>query len=183
MNKVAEQLGGSEKINFRRLQTARAIARWENEGGAVTKAEMKTVSRTIKNARSDIATSDDIKRLVDAFYERVNRDALLAPIFNEVAHVDWAQHLPALYRFWDSMLLGAGSYQGMPFPKHAVLPIQQEHFERWLALFVETVNENFAGPKSEEAKGRAVCIADTFASRMGVLTDAAALARPYFSGV
>ncbi len=133
------------------------------------------------NARSDIDTSEDIKRLVDAFYERVNRDALLGPIFNEVAHVDWALHLPALYRFWDSMLLGAGSYQGAPFPKHAVLPIQQEHFERWLALFVETVNENFAGPKSEEAKGRAVCIADTFARRMGVLTDAPALARLHFS--
>jgi hypothetical protein len=36
---------------------------------------------------------------------------------------------------------------------------------------------NFDGPKSEEAKSRAMCIADTFARRMGVLTDPAALAR------
>ncbi len=178
-----EQLRGSEKIDYGPSQIIRALARWENEGGAVTKAEMKTLSRTIKNARSDIATFEDIKRLVDAFYERVNRDAVLAPIFNEVARVDWAQHLPALYRFWGSMLLGAGSYDGAPFPKHAVLPIEQEHFERWLALFVEAVDENFAGPRSEEAKSRAVCIADTFARRMGVLIDAAALARLHFSGV
>ncbi len=74
-------------------------------------------------------------------------------------------------------MLGAGSYQGAPFPKHAVLPIEQKHFERWLALFIATVNENFTGPKSEEAKGRAICIADTFAQRMGVLTNAAALSR------
>lgn len=177
----AEHSDGSEKINFRRIQAARAIARWENEGGALQEGRKENAFKTIMNARSDIDTSEDIKRLVDAFYKRVNRDALLGPIFNEVAHVDWALHLPALYRFWDSMLLGAGSYQGAPFPKHAVLPIQQEHFERWLALFVETVNENFAGPKSEEAKGRAVCIADTFARRMGVLTDAPALARLHFS--
>ena len=120
----------------------------------------------------DIETSEDIKTLVDRFYDKVKRDELLAPIFNEVAKVDWATHLPAMYRFWETLLLGAKSYGGAPFPKHAVLPIQQEHFERWVALFVETVNENFEGSKSAEAKERAVCIADTFARRMGVLTDA-----------
>ena len=57
-----------------------------------------------------------------------------------------------MYRFWESMLLGAGSYRGAPFPKHAVLPVQQAPFERWLTLFVAEVNENFSGPKSEEAK-------------------------------
>jgi hypothetical protein len=36
---------------------------------------------------------------------------------------------------------------------------------------------NFDGPKGEEAKSRAMCIADTFARRIGVLTDPAALAR------
>ncbi len=129
------------------------------------------------NPHSDIATSADVQQLVDRFYGKVNRDELLAPIFNDVAQVDWNHHLPTIYRFWESLLLRAGSYQGAPFPKHAVLPIEQKHFERWLALFIATVNENFTGPKSEEAKGRATCIADTFAQRMGVLTDAAALSR------
>ncbi len=129
------------------------------------------------NARSDIATSADVQQLVDSFYAKVNRDELLAPIFNDVAQVDWNHHLPMIYRFWESLLLGAGGYQGAPFPKHAVLPIEQKHFERWLALFIATVNGNFPGPKSEEAKGRAICIADTFAQRMGVLTNAAALSR------
>lgn len=128
------------------------------------------------NAPSDIATAADIKTLVDQFYEKVNRDELLAPIFNDVAQVDWLHHLPTIYRFWESMLLGAGNYEGAPFPKHAALPLEQKHFERWLALFVKTLNENFAGPKSEEAKWRAICIADTFARRMGILTDPSALA-------
>ena len=120
----------------------------------------------------DISTAEDIRTLVDAFYEKVGKDELLAPIFNDIAHVDWAAHLPTMYRFWETMLLGAGTYEGAPFPKHAVLPVQRTHFARWLALFVETVNGNFAGPKAEEAKGRAASIADTFAQRMGLLKDA-----------
>ncbi|MEP6670686.1 MAG: group III truncated hemoglobin [Chthoniobacter sp.] len=123
----------------------------------------------------DISTATDIQTLVDSFYDRVGRDELLAPIFNDVAHVDWATHLPIMYRFWESMLFGAGTYEGAPFPKHAVLPVQKEHFVRWLALFVETVNAHFAGPKAEEAKGRAASIADTFAQRMGLLKDASGL--------
>ena len=129
------------------------------------------------NSLDDIATPEDVKTLVDAFYAKINRDELLAPIFNETANVDWAEHLPKMYRFWESMLFRTGNYQGAPFPKHAVLPVEQAHFERWLMLFVETIDENFAGQKSEQAKNSAVCIADTFAQRMGVLTDPAALGR------
>jgi hemoglobin len=120
------------------------------------------------NALRDIETAQDVKRVVDAFYTRVNCDELLAPIFNEIAKVDWPAHLPTMYRFWESLLFGSGNYQGAPFPKHAVLPVQQAHLERWLTLFAETVDEKFAGPKSEEAKSRAMCIADTFGRRMGV---------------
>jgi hypothetical protein len=43
------------------------------------------------------------------------------------------------------------------------LPVGKAHFDRWLELFLETVDENFSGPKAEEAKGRALSIADTFA--------------------
>jgi hemoglobin len=44
----------------------------------------------------DIQTQAHIRILVDRFYEKVNRDALLAPIFNEVAGVDWPSHLTTL---------------------------------------------------------------------------------------
>lgn len=126
---------------------------------------------------SDIETPEDVKTLVDAFYDKVNQDEILRPIFKDTAQVDWSEHLPKMYGFWESMLFGTGNYQGAPFAKHAVLPVKQKHFERWLALFVETVDENFSGPKCEEAKNRAVSIADTFAQRMGVLSDPAGLGR------
>lgn len=139
--------------------------------------ECSVVICDLMNTLSDIETPEDVKTLVDAFYAKVNRDELLAPIFNEIAQVDWAEHMPKMYSFWESMLFRTGNYQGAPFPKHAILPVEQAHFERWLGLFVETIDENFNGLKSEQAKNSAVSIADTFARRMGVLTDPAALGR------
>ena len=126
----------------------------------------------------DLSTPDDVRTLVDSFYRKVNQDELLAPVFNEVIGVRWSEHLPKMYSFWESMLFGAGTYQGAPFPKHAVLPVQRDHFARWLGLFVETVDAHFHGPKAEEAKGRAASIADTFAQRMGLLRDVRGLGIP-----
>ena len=126
----------------------------------------------------DIATTADIKTLVDRFYEKVGRDALLAPIFNEAVGADWSSHLGTLYKFWETLLFGSGSYQGAPFPKHSVLPLGKAHFDRWLELFLATVDENFSSPKAEEAKGRALSIADTFARRMGLLPMGTVLLQP-----
>jgi hemoglobin len=116
----------------------------------------------------DITSSGDIRTLVDSFYAKVNADDLLAPIFNDIAAVDWPTHLPTIYRFWETLLFGAGNYVGAPFPKHAPLPVEQAHFDRWLSLFNATVDEHFSGPKADEAKGRAASIADTFATRMRI---------------
>ncbi len=114
----------------------------------------------------DIEAEEDIQLLVDSFYEKVNKDELLSPIFNDLAEVDWAEHLPTMYRFWGSLLLRNNSYQGQPWPKHAVLPVGTSHFARWLALFRQTVDEHFTGPKAIEAKNIAASIADTFQNRM-----------------
>ncbi len=132
--------------------------------------------------KDDITSQDDVKRLVDTFYDRVNQDELLAPIFNDVAKVDWNEHLPVMYSFWGAMLLGEGTFYGRPFPKHAVLPVDQTHYERWLTLFGNTIDLLFAGPKADEARLRALCIADTFAMRTGVLKDPEALNRAVGTG-
>src|ERR1700760_3385047 len=115
---------------------------------------------------SDITGENDIKVLVDSFYAKVNADDLLSPIFNDIARVDWQEHLPLLYQFWNSLLFRANTYQGRPWPKHALLPVNKAHFERWISLFKATVDEHFAGPKATEAKNIAASIADTFQNRM-----------------
>jgi hemoglobin len=122
---------------------------------------------------ADIETDEDIKKLVDAFYVQVREDDLLNPIFADVAKVDWVQHLPKMYAFWNGMILGKSGYTGRPFPVHAVLPVVLEHFERWLAFFKLTVDANFAGVGADRAKNAAASIAHTFAMRMGLINPVA----------
>jgi hemoglobin len=113
----------------------------------------------------EIADRNDIKVLVDTFYEKVNADTLLGPVF---AHVDWPNHLPIMYNFWSSMMLGEQSYQGNPFQKHVTLPLKATHFDQWLKLFIETVDENFTGDRADEIKTRAKSIAGVFQHKLGL---------------
>ena len=81
-----------------------------------------------------------LKRLVHTFYDRVRLDPLLAPVFAE--HItDWPTHLAKLEDFWSSVALMTGRYHGAPMPKHLPLPVEQAHFDRWLALFRQSAEE------------------------------------------
>jgi len=112
--------------------------------------------------KKNIAILADIKRLVDAFYGRVRQDELLAPIFNEKIGDSWPEHLEKMYRFWQTILLGEHSYYGSPFMPHSKLPIDEQHFTRWLELFYQTLDEEFEGEKAEEARWRASKMAEMF---------------------
>jgi hemoglobin len=67
------------------------------------------------------------------------------------------------------MLLGETSYKGNPFQSHLNLAIEMQHFDRWLKLFKETVDEHFTGEKAEETKMRAQAIAGVFQHKMGLM--------------
>jgi hemoglobin len=115
---------------------------------------------------TDIETRDHVILFVNSFYDKVKADPMLAPKFS---HVDWPEHLPVMYDFWSSMLLGDRSYFGNPLQKHLSLEIGSEHFERWLLLFKATINEHFQGAKAEETKMRAESIAAIFQFKMGLM--------------
>ena len=117
----------------------------------------------------DIRNSGDVKQMVDSFYERVNHDDILSPVFNDFAGVDWESHLPRMYAFWNSILFGTAEYQGRPFPKHLPLPIDESHFERWLSLFETNIDTQFEGPVAEEAKLRAQSIARIFQNKLAFM--------------
>jgi len=121
--------------------------------------------------KTDIATQKDIIILVDRFYKKVNEDDLVSPIFNDSAKINWDKHMPIMYKFWGSILLQSASYKGQPFPKHMRLPVNEQHFERWLVLFYQTVNENFVGPKADEAIQRGLNIANVFMYKLGIIKD------------
>ena len=84
-----------------------------------------------------------VRAVVDDFYGKARRDPVIGPVFNRViAEADWPAHLDRIASFWSSMLLGAGTYDGRPMPRHlAIGDLADRHFERWLALFRETVED------------------------------------------
>jgi len=93
--------------------------------------------------------------MVRRFYADVTQDGLLGPMFNDVAQVDWSEHLPKLTAFWCRALLGLSGYQGNPFRAHMLVHARHEftpaHFERWLTLFHETLELGWTGPNARRA--------------------------------
>lgn len=88
---------------------------------------------------ADTAGIDEamLEALVHAFYAKVRQDDLLGPVFASRIQ-DWPPHLQRISSFWRKVVLGTGPYDGQPLALHLPLPIQAEHFDRWLGLFGET---------------------------------------------
>lgn len=97
--------------------------------------------------------------MVDSFYTLVKKDEVIGYIFNEVVELSWDKHITVMYNFWDTILLGNIAYKGNPMQAHIDLDkketLQPEHYERWVKLFTETIDNLFEGDKAEEAKTRA----------------------------
>lgn len=113
--------------------------------------------------KHDIQTREDIILLVNTFYNNVKKDATIGYIFEEVAKVNWDTHLPKMYSFWASLLLGEHSYSGNPMTIHMELSkltsMTEKEFAAWLSLFTQTVDSLFEGNKANEAKERGANIA------------------------
>lgn len=120
--------------------------------------------------RRDIADRADIANLVTAFYQRAFADALLGPIFVDIAKVDLSQHLPVMCDFWESALLRAGRYHRNALRPHldlnSTVELTAAHFERWLTLWTTTVDEHHGGKRAELAKTQAARIAGSISRRL-----------------
>ena len=127
----------------------------------------------IMTTLTDIKNLEDIKLLVDTFYSKVQKDAFIGPIFNEKIGNRWPEHLEKMYRFWQTILLEVHSYSGSPFPPHKQLPVEKEHFDRWMEIFMETTDSLFIGPIADEAKFRANNMAEMFNYKIDYFRNAA----------
>ena len=85
----------------------------------------------------DISNRTDLDRLIVTFYERVFADELIGPFFTQVTRVMPETHVQL----------------------HLKQAIEPHHFERWLSLFCQVVDELFRGPLAEQAKIRAQSMA------------------------
>ncbi len=114
--------------------------------------------------KKEIRNIADIRLLVDTFYGRAQKDELLSPVFaNRFTH---NSSLDPLYRYWEGILLAEESGDEIPFPKHRDLPLTHQHFDRWLSLFHQTVDDLFTGTLAERAKFRAIRMSEVFRYKM-----------------
>jgi hemoglobin len=118
----------------------------------------------------DLGGRGDIHDLVVRFYREVVFDDLLAPMFGEVAEVDWAEHIPKLIDFWARVLLGDPSYRGALLATHRHVheleAFRLEHFDRWYLLWTQTIDESWAGPLAEQAKSHAARVGATMSRQL-----------------
>ena len=111
----------------------------------------------------DITTKHDVEHLVDTFYGRVLADDSLAPFFK---NLDFQVHMPKMVHFWSFVLLDEAGYTTNVTDKHMNMPLEEQHFKQWLALFNETIDEHFTGEKAELAKQRAFLVGWTIQEKV-----------------
>ncbi len=123
----------------------------------------------------DIDSSECLQSFLRDFYQDVAQDQLLGPMFNDVAQVDWATHLPKIASFWNRFLFGIEGYAGNPMAAHMSVheqrPFTMDHFVRWLELFHDALNANWQGENVERMKGLAANVARVHASQLGITSN------------
>ena len=144
-------------------------------GGSVHLADpesggVRVAGGTTGGTVGDLDRRAAIHDLVVHFYREIALDDVLAPVFDEVAEVDWAVHIPRLVDYWCRVLLGERGYDGAVLAAHrhvhALDPLRLEHVDRWYDLWVASIDARWAGPGARRAKRHAERIASTLARRL-----------------
>ena len=112
---------------------------------------------------NDISSKEDISLLVHEFYGKVLKDEQLSLFFK---NLDFEIHMPKMIHFWSFALLNEPGYTTNVVEKHLHMPLREAHFERWLNLFNETIDEHFSGEIANQAKQRAQIIGWTIKSKI-----------------
>lgn len=94
-----------------------------------------------------------LRRVLWAFYAKATADPLLGPVFTgkigPFPRGGWPLHIARLEGFWRAVTGGPSAYRGQPGPAHMGLGVGPEHFDRWLALWEETLREELEPPQAE----------------------------------
>lgn len=123
----------------------------------------------------DINNRQDVEQLVNTFYDKVKADTTIGHIFQTIIGDDWSHHLPVMYSFWETVLFGKAGYVGNPIKKHIDLdkqiPLEKAHYDRWQALWNETVDTLFAGPIADDAKYKAANMVNLISMKVVMARD------------
>lgn len=123
--------------------------------------------RRMVGSVKDLESRADIAVVVDRFYAKAIQDEQIGYLFEGL---DLMNHLPVIYDFWENILWRTGAYKGGMMYKHLMLnarkPLKLEHFQRWLELFTQTIDEHFAGENANTMKQLAHSVARTIYARV-----------------
>ena len=118
----------------------------------------------------DLDTRGKIHDVVVHFYREVVFDELLAPVFGEVAEVDWTEHIPKLIDYWCQVLLGEPGYAGYILGPHRsvheMCPFTPDLFDRWYLLWSDSIDSHWTGPLAAKAKTHAARIAGVLSRKL-----------------
>lgn len=117
---------------------------------------------------TDISSRSDVELLINTFYSRLLLLEDIKPVFE---NIDFEKHLPHIVHFWSFVLLDEEGYKTNVFEKHIPLPIKSYMFDKWLEVWIDTVNSLFKGEKAELAKQRATALAFTFKNKWEKLKE------------
>ncbi|MDD5150064.1 MAG: group III truncated hemoglobin [Flavobacterium sp.] len=113
--------------------------------------------------KTDIKNREDIEKLINFFYDKIKKNTEINYFFSDIANVNWEEHLPKMYVFFENILFSTGIYDLNPMLKHKELNeksrIKEVHFNQWIVLFDNSVDELFVGEKADEIKRRVKNIA------------------------
>ncbi|MFE6967603.1 group III truncated hemoglobin [Agromyces sp. NPDC057679] len=136
-----------------------------------------TIEPAPGDGHHDLRDRDDLATLIEAFYLRAFADPFIGPIFTDVAKMDLAHHLPIMCDFWESVLFDAGTYRRNALALHVALdakhPLTEAHFDRWLVLWRQTVDDGFRGEVADRAKVQGERIAASIRRRLAGGTGSA----------
>jgi hemoglobin len=111
-----------------------------------------------------------IRACVRRFYELGGADPLLGPIFEKTIS-ELEPHLEIVANFWSHALLGTTRYQGTPFGVHVNLPVEPQHFARWIDIFRVAAKETMPETLSAAAIARAEHMTQCFQSGLFPFKD------------
>lgn len=118
----------------------------------------------------DLDSVEEILELVTRQYADVVQDDLLEPYFTfGPDHLDWQAHIASVADYWEHVVLLAPDYDIDVIGDHRHLhehrAFTPELFDRWLQIFIDTVDGGWSGPNASLAKKRATGMSRAMANR------------------
>ncbi|QNP48332.1 group III truncated hemoglobin [Diaphorobacter aerolatus] len=88
--------------------------------------------------------AEDLRRLVESFYDDVYKHPLLGPVFQMELGQRRETHLSRMVDFWSTVMLGNRSFRGNLVQRHMQLKnVSPAHFDAWIQLWALHTTDRF----------------------------------------